>query len=471
MLGILPETRPALVPPSRGLSFRDIVFILFRRKWIILAVALPMILVGGVSLFRQTSSYSASSRVLVELVKVDLPVWNTSGRNIDFDRELSTLFNIAMSIPVGDLAATALVDSIPVIKQLNPKLVGLETPGALRDWLLGGLDVSVVGESTILEFRSTTVHPRLSLLAVGALKDAFVNYQVHGRKNRDAVAYYDEQITTVRTEIDSLLVVRGKVMNETGYTSLDMDMRYDTGQLADTEGKLREAVENRMAVEQDFNTLKRALDGNPLEFPAGLDESRSSTLVGWRDIVGKHQDEMNNILALHTDDSIPARRQQDLLDRSLEGLRQEERAYVESLRLQLMNLQNREQTLREQVEHLRERTTRAPDAYRQISLLDVEIESLRGLLKDLQGKRGEVRISELADERVSSLVPLTDPELDMIFSGGKTMFYFVLIVFFGIALGVVAALITENMDHRVYGPVDVEEHLQLPVFASVTKVD
>lgn len=471
MLGILPETRPALVPRSRGLTFRDGVFILFRRKWVILAVALPMILIGGVSLFRQTSTYTASSRVLVELAKVDLPVWNTSGRNIDFDRELSTLFNIAMSIPVGDLAAVSLADSVPVIHRLNPKLVGLEDPGALRDWLLGGLDVSVVGESTILEFRSTTVHPRLSLMAVGALKDAFVNYQVHGRKDRAAVAYYDEQIDTVRGEIDSLLVVRGEVMNASGYTSLDMDMRYDSGQLADTEGKLREAVENRVAVEQDYNSLKRALAGPPLDFPAGLDESKSYTLVYWRDVVSKHQDEMNGILALHTDDSIPARRQQDLLDRSLERLRQEEQAYVESMRLQLMNLRNREQTLREQVEQLRERTTRAPEAYRQVSLIDVEIESLRGLLKDLQGKRGEVRLSELADERVSSVVPLTEPELAMIISGGKTIVYFVIIVVFAIALGLVAAMIVENMDHRVYGPLDVEEHLELPVFASVTKAD
>jgi len=42
---------------------------------------------------------------------------------------------------------------------------------------------------------------------------------------------------------------------------------------------------------------------------------------------------------------------------------------------------------------------------------------------------------------------------------------------FGLALGIVAALIMESMDHRVYAPKDVEEKLNLPVFASVTRED
>jgi capsular polysaccharide biosynthesis protein len=101
----------------------------------------------------------------------------------------------------------------------------------------------------------------------------------------------------------------------------------------------------------------------------------------------------------------------------------------------------------------------------------VEINSLNDLLRDLQGKRGEVRLSQLADERVSSVVALTEPEMTMILSGGKTIVYFFMIVFFGLALGVVAALIMESMDHRVYVPKDVEDHLQLPVFASVSRKD
>ncbi len=456
---------------AANLSLREIVFTLFRRKWIILVIALPIILLGGLSLFRQTGAYTATAKVVVELIKVDLPQWNTSGRNVDYDRELSTLFNIAMSVPVGEQAALTLADSIPVLKDLDPNLVEMTSEDDLRGFLLEGLSVSVVGESSILEFQFTSVHPRISLMAVGALRNAFMEYQVHGRKNVNAIVYYDEQINTVRSEIDSLLVVRTGIMEASGYSSLKDELRNEVGQFADVENKLMTTITNRRTLEVQYSTLSEYLDRDPREFPGGVDESRSHTLVYWRNMVGKHEDQLNSILSIHTEDSIPVRRQRMLLEGSLARLKQEEISYVASIRVALETTRGKENSLRQQAAELKKRNSRAPLIYQKISLLDVEINSLNDLLRDLQGKRGEVRLSQLADERVSSVVALTEPEMTMILSGGKTIVYFFMIVFFGLALGVVAALIMESMDHRVYVPKDVEDHLQLPVFASVSRKD
>ncbi len=471
MAGLTTETLPVPAVRPRGMSLRDIVFVLFRRKWLILAIAVPMIVVGSFSLFTRTRAYTAAASVLVELVKVDLPMWNTSGRNIDFDRSLSTLNNIAMSVPVGEIAAEVLQDSIPVIQQLDPKLTKLHQPGALRDFLLTNLDVSVLGESMILQFTFSSENPHLSLMAVRALRDAFVQYQVHGLKSKRAVAYYDEQIDDVRANIDSLLIRRGQVMKKAGYSSLDAEVRYDTGQLTDLEDRLREATSNRLTVQMQYEHLHKMLDGNPLDFPTGTDESKSYSLVSWRTTVAKHQDELDSILALHTDDSVPARRQRDILNRSIENLRREETAYVESLRMELDQARAREALLKEQVATLKTKNMRVPEAYRAVTLIDSEIESVRSVLRDLQVKRGEVRLAEGADERVSSVVSLTAPEIMENLSGGKTLVYFGLLVFFAVALGVAAALIRDNMDHRVYGPADVEDYLKLPVLASVSRTD
>jgi uncharacterized protein involved in exopolysaccharide biosynthesis len=248
-------------------------------------------------------------------------------------------------------------------------------------------------------------------------------------------------------------------------------MRFDAGQLADLEDKLRIATGNRISAELTYKHLAKIVDGDPLDFPVGLDESRSFTLVDWRNTVSKHQDQLHYLLSVYTEDSAPVRRQRELLERSLDRLRQEERAYIESLRVQLVSLQAREELLREQALEVRGKNMRAPGAYRQVSLIDVEIESLRRVLQDLQGKRGEVRLSSHADERVSSVVRLTAPELVVNLAGSRTTVYLLLIVILALGISVVAALVVENLDHRVYGPLDVEEHLNLPVFASVTKVE
>ncbi len=472
MLGIVPDSNAPARVEAKGLTARDIVFMLFRRRWVVLAVCLPIILVGGLSLFRQTGSYTAACRVLVELAKVDLPRWNTSGRNIDYDRELSTMFNIAMSVPVAEKAALTLADSLPVIRERLPRQLMLDEPDGLRDFLLEKLDVSAVGEANMLEFRFSSADPRVSIMAVGAVRDAFVEYQVNGRRNLKAVAFYEEQRRGVQAQIDSLLNIRSAIHAETGYSSIVDQMRNEVGLLADMEAKLLEATSNRQTLELQHQTLAGYLDQpDPLVFPIGLEESKSYTLVYWRNLVSKHQDALNSILAVHTEDSTPARRQQSVVDKALIRLKQEEAAYVESVRLELVSARAREDLLGEQLEALRDRNSRGPEAESRISMVDVEVESLRALLREIQGKVGEVRLSQLADERVSSVTALTAPELIVSLSGGKTMVYFILVAVFALALGIAVALILENLDHRVYSPSDIESNLQLPVFASITRTD
>jgi uncharacterized protein involved in exopolysaccharide biosynthesis len=457
--------------PEVGISLRDIVFVLFRRRWIILAIALPIILVGAFALSRQTGSYTANARVVAELQKVDLPQWNTLGRNLDYDRELSTLLNVGMSLPVVELAAVSLHDSIPVMRELVPDLIDLQTDADLIEYLQYGMNVSLVGESTIIDFSFSSAHPRISLMAAGALRDAFMQYHVHGRKNMQAVAYYEEQIHSVRTEIDSLLNHRSNVMKKSGYTSLDIEFRYESGQIANLQAKLNDASIVRQTLEMEYNSLLKYLDGDPRDFPMGSDENKSTTLVVWRNLVTKYEDELGGLLVTHTADSDAVTRHRGLIENALVNLKREQRNYVNSFRIPLDAAKEKETLLAQQIAAMKVGSDKGPEVYHEVSLLDAEIESMRGLFEDLQSKRGEVRLRQLADERVSSIVILTNPEISTLLSGSKTIVYLIVIIMFALALGVVVAFVLENLDHRIYGPRDVEENLKLPVFASVSKVE
>ena len=458
-----------VVARDRGnIALRDLVFILFRRRWVVLAIALPIIALGGTSLFRQAGSYTATARVVVELTNVDSPRWDTNNRAIDFDRELSTLYTIAMSMPVAEMAAESLADSAAVIEALNPALTDLENEEKLANYLMGGVDVSTVGESNVLEFRFSSVHPRISLMAVGAMRDAFMEFQVHGRKNRQAVQYYEEQMASIRARIDSLLSLRGQVLSEHQYISLTDDLRHDSGNLAPLRGELAKTQVERMTMEAKRDQLVPYLDGDPRDFPMGPDENKSATLIGWRNTVGKHDDELASILTVYNRDSETAKLQMELIR---ESLAKEERSYVESIRVGIRSLEEKEKAIQGQIDDILAKSETAPLVYHQVSLVDTELGSLRKVLDDIQGKLGEVRMNEFADERVSNVVALSMPEISTVISGSKTVFYFVLIVLFSLALGLVVAFILESLDHRIYEPRDVEDRLQLPVFASVTKVE
>ncbi len=446
MVRIMSESHVPARVDAEGFSIRNIATVLYRRRLMILAIAVPLIVIGGLNLFGQAGSYTASARVVVELVRVDLPKWNPNSRNVDYDRELNTFTQSAMTLPVARVAATALQDSIPVMMALDETLIGLDEPGALAGYLLGGLDVNVVGESAIMEFRFTSVAPRISLMAVGALRTAFLEFQVYGRKNERAVEYYEEQMVVVRASVDSLLEIRGTVLRESGYSSLTDELRYESGRLADIEGKLLETEVARQAVEMEYGRLVTYLDGDPREFPMGPDENRSSTLVYWVNTVARHDDEMNSILSLYNEDSGPARRQQALIDESVQKLAAEEHNYVRAIKLALDSLKAQEETLKGQIAGTRARNSRGTIVYRKVSLIDAELKSLNRLLDSLQGKVGEVRLAQFADERVSNTMMLSDPAIISVLTGGTTIVYFIALMVIALALGIISGFVAENLD-------------------------
>ncbi len=471
MSNFLADSHGVAKQGGRGFSLRAIVTILFRRRFVALAIALPLIIIGGINLFGQAGSYTASTRVLVELVRVDRPKWNPSKMDVDYDRELNTLINSAMTMPVAQSAALALEDSIQTIKKLNKELLILDEPNGLAEFLLSGLDVSVVGESAILDFQFTSSSPRISLMAVGALRTAFLDFQVNGLKNDGAVDYYKEQLTGVRANMDSLLSTRSVILTKAGYSSLTDEQRYDSGRLASIETDLLSASVARRALQAQYSKLVVYLQDDPRNFPMGPDENRSSTLVYWMNKVAMHDDELNKILSQYTETSGHSIRQKALIQDSLKNLAAEEKKYVQSIDLALVALTEKERTLRDQVTEVRIKNSKAPEVYRKVSLLDSELKSLRSLLSSLQGKIGEVRLAQFADERVSNTMVISEPSIISVLTGGATIIYFIALVLISLALGVICGFVVENLDHRVYSPIDVEENLKLPVFASVSRVE
>ena len=450
-------------------SLRNIVTILYRRRVAVLAIALPLIIIGGINLFSETGSYTASARAVVDLGRVDLPKWRTGLQGVDYNRDLNTLVNSAMTMPVAQRAAEVLRDSIPVMIELDEGLAFLTEKGALQDYLLENLDVSVMGESAVMNFQFTSSRPRISLMAVGALRQAFLDFKVYGQKNEQAVEYYQEQANRLRAKMDSLLVLRSAILTEAGYTNLDDDLKYDSGALAQARTELSEIEVDRRALERQVNQLRAYLGGDPRDFPMGPDENRSNILVYWMRLIAQHDDELNTLLTTYTENSPTVKRKQELIAESLKELEEAESKYVKSMELQLSTLLEKETVLKEQLASVEKRNSRAPAVYRQVTLIDSELKSHGSLLVELGGKIGEVSLATNADERISDTSIIDEPTIVAVFSGGTTIVYFLALVILALALGVIVGFVVENLDHRVYSPDDIEENLKLPVFASVSR--
>ena len=470
MSDITPVQQAVVASQDTSITLRDVVYIVFRRRWIVVAITVPIMIIASLGLFRQEGSFVASCKVLMELRGIQDSRWNPSTAHIDEDRELSTFEHMAMSIPVATIAAEQIQDSLRTLIRRDPNLDGLGRKRKLIKYIQENLDVSVMGESNIFDIQFGSPNVDFSLLAVEAVRDAFMHYSVFAVKNSRAVEYYEEQIHVVRGQIDSLLALRAAIHQETGYVSLEDDLRYETGQLAMLRKEHFDAIADRTYLEAKVRQLRQARRENPGFFPVSEKEMESLPLNSAKQRVDRYRDELNTMLSTYPESSVQIQRQREKVERAEEILQTALDDYLRGFEVLLQAAVQLENVRREQIAEMEASLQGAPDAYHRISLVDTELSTKSQLLESMQVKSGEVRLNEMADERVSRLIKLTEPEIVMVGTGGKMFAYFALVSVFGFLFSIVVAFAIDRQDHRLYTPRSVEEHLEVPILGVISDI-
>lgn len=454
---------------QQGMNLRDLAYVIFRRRWVILAVMLPIIAVASLGLFKDTGSSIAGCKVLIELQAPETPRWNPR-TGIDYDRTLSTLMHMAMSAPVARLAAEALQDSLAVITSLDDgAFVRLADKDELARFLQERLDVSPLAESSILRMRLGSRSARLSLMSVAACRDAFLKFAISATKNTHALEYYDDQVQLVRQELDALLTRRAHVVAQAGYGAVEFDLRGISQQLVDMRNYNLKDMLERHYLESKVITMRNGQALDPDYCPSPEKPNLGLTMVGAKDKVEQVRSQITTLLTKYTEDHIEVRRARERLEGARKVLAAEVESFIRSYELEVAALRAKETAMQSQISRLEQTMTTIPELNRQVALFDSEVAAMTKLLQSLQEKRGEVLINSGADERITSIIRLNEPEIETIITEARKWVYFILIVFFGVIFAVIFAIIVDSRDQRLHSPERIEAQLGLPVLAAVSE--
>ena len=454
---------------DNSVTAREVVYILFRRRLVILAIWIPILVVASMGLFKNTGSYVAECQVLLELQAPEIPRWNTKSY-VDYDRSLSTHMHMAMSVPVSKLATEILADSLDVIATLDEGVFAeLRNPNKLTNFLTNHLAVSPVGESSILKFSIGTLNTRFSLMAVGACRDAFLRYSVDALKKTQALEYYDEQVNLVQKDIDRLLKNKADIVAEAGYISIETDIRFDATQLANLRDRQFEQIYSMKALRAMADSYRKARLENPDYFPSTVTGRNSNILVGAKEELEKRRSRLQGLRAKYTDDHVEVRRAEELLAAAKKTLDGEIEAFIKSLEIDADAAETQANVLQNQIDELRAVLNQIPDIDRRVTLIEAEVHAKNSLLEDLQLKRGEVQITQQADDRINMFIKLTEPEIQMVISGSRKFAYFAVISLMGLAMALAIAFILNFQDHRFHSPDEMEEHLGVPVLGAISQ--
>jgi len=448
---------------GQQLDLRRLVEIIIRRKWLILAIAIPIILVAVIGTLKTASTVTASALIMVEPRQPENPIF--SQRYINDDVVISTAAQIAMSIPVAQRAAAALEDSIKFLKLKDPLLVDLRGGDHLVSALIDGVDCSQVGESNVLSLRFTHGSGHFALAAVGALAEAFVKFNIERQQNPSAVSYYTDQIRSVQSEVDSLMAIKAEVISAAGFASYTKIAQNSVLHIRALEAEFFKTRSTRRGIEERLDKIRDIVAVNPRFIP---DVDRFNSL---RNTLDLQMAELAESRVRYKDDSVWVRRNEELVADTWRQISDERKAYMEELEIELAEVQGIEKSLQEAIDSQSRKFSIFPRVSQRVESLELQIATRQDLMENLQIKRGEVRLKAGSDQRISSLLLLNQPTLSMRVGGSKKMLYVGLAVVFALTLGLIVAIFIDNQDHRIFDRRQASQVLDVPVLGAVSAQD
>ena len=451
------------------LSLRDILIVLFRRRWVILGIALPMIAFGAYGTWTTADSWTAEAQVLIDARSVEDP--SLRERPLDFDVLMNTAAQVAQSIPVAEGAALAIFPEVRRIIEDNSLTLELESEDDLRDMILEKFNCGQVGESNILSLSYSHEDPDLAVTIVQGMLTAFMDYWVESRRNSNALDYYSEQIAIVQGEIDSFMAKRAAIYSEKGINAFPVNNSAGIQQMRQMEYSFFQARSNRMEKESQYREIQARVHSNPDDLPSVLKGNANTGLRSSFNSWEEARLELAKLRMTYQEDSTHIQRQKEFVEEARKLFVEARDSYLEDLRVDLSTALAREKSLEDALGEYREKLEKFPGLELEISSLDMQINTQSDLLEALYMKRGEVRLSTDSDARTSNITPLNEPSVYFGVSGGKKVIYLLMTMVLALVLGLVAAFLVDAQDHRIFDPRQAEQRLMVPVLGTISTAE
>lgn len=399
---------------------------MWRRRWVGLAVAWVVGVVGIVGLLRIPDRFEATARVFVDTKSVLKPLMRDLAVEPDIDLTINMLARTMITRPNIELL-------------IGQSHLGLEPMAPLDrertiETLLREIKLSGSGRDNVFSFSYRDTDPVKARLVVEKLVSLFVASDL-GAKARDAESarnFIDQQIKTYETRLAEAegRLKDFKVRNIGVADSSGRDYFTRMSVLSEELGKVNVELH---AAEQSRDALKRELSGETASLmpdtPAPIDTPGSPELDARLDVQRRQLDELlRRYTELHPDvvatrrviARLEEQKQQDAEARRRAALAKprastsnpvsqqiklalaESEATVAALRVRSADLQGR-------VGQLRSSATRVPQVEAELAQLNRDYEVIRRNYETMVGRREQASLSEDVDATRLANFRVIDP--------------------------------------------------------------
>jgi len=442
-------------PAPRQATVRDLVAVVFRQKWVIITVVGVTTLSVFLLNLRTPTTYESTSKVRVERGRKETTL-QPNLRVLPWSEEISSELETITSYPVARQAQD-LLDTWYRDGKVSRRI----------RFNRGGTSAQVIGESNVINISYTSQDASVCRPVADAVTEAYTLFRRQSLSIPEATSFFEERITQSQKDLDALEKEKQDYLAKVG-TGGAASREDEVGSL------LAQAEQKLMGVQGQIAVLKQELDTGTRLVKAGnydatyftdLKFENVYTLNALRQQVMKARIDHDNLAATLTPEHPELIAAQQSLDTAESMLKHEVLATVDLIRSKLQQVGTEERELERQVAGYRREVISIPQYAVELDRLNNAIQLKRDELKDLKSKQLLTQVNQATspDYTVTLLSPASAP------SPKKTKDYvrMALAPLMSLVVGLLLAFFLDSLDHSLRSPVDVEEHLGLPVLAAL----
>ncbi len=439
----------------RQASVRDLAAVIFRQKWVILTI----FVVTTVSVFllnlSTPTTYESMSTVRVERGRKETTL-NPNLRVLPWTEEISSELETVKSYPVAKLSQAILDEWSEEGKISRP--IHLNR---------GGVTAGVIGESNVINISYTSQDASVCRPVTDALTEAYTRFRHQAMEIPEATRFFSERITGVEKDLAALEEEKDGYLGKVGAESSRSREDDLANQLATVESQ-------RHDLDTEIDVLEKQLATGRDLVKRGKLDATFFTELGYQNVWVLNQLRENLMKARMSREELASSLtpEHPKLKAAEASLATAETMLGDEVRstLALMETQLQEKkTKRDRLMSLEAEYSATLGAIPRygvvISRLDNDIELKREELKDLNQKQllSQVNTATTPDYTVTLLSPASPPYAK------KTKDYvrMALAPLMSLVVGLLLAFFLDSLDHSVRSSLEVEEHLGLPVLASL----
>jgi uncharacterized protein involved in exopolysaccharide biosynthesis len=245
-------------PPQGGLGLHDILFMLFRHKWKILALTVTGLLAAAIFYFAVPPSYESEAKLLVRYVMERSAVDGLDSQIKTPTPENHTLINSEVEILTSTDLIRQVAEAIGV-NRFEPGPVTEETTQKAIDAINKQLDVSVVKDTNIISVTFRSSNPTLPMPVVQELVKRYFDKHLAVHRSTGAFDFVRKETAQLKQQLAQTEAELKEVKENSGIISLTEAKTDMATEMGKTQQELDSAVADLAAQQARVRDLEKSL--------------------------------------------------------------------------------------------------------------------------------------------------------------------------------------------------------------------